>query len=51
MKCLHHFITYDPAFPYGCRAMNFKSRQLPQYEVFGASRQDCLHFVARAKRG
>lgn len=51
MKCIYHFITYDPAFPYGCRAMNFKSRQLPQYEVFGASRQTCQYFSPRERKG
>ena len=30
--------------------MNFKSRQLPQYEVFGASRQICLHFRPRERK-
>ncbi len=48
MKCVHHFITYDPHFPYGCRAMDFKSRRLPQYEVIEASGESCLRFVARA---
>jgi hypothetical protein len=39
--CLHHFITYDPRFPYGCRAMNFKSRIPPRDEVRAASGMDC----------
>lgn len=47
MRCSHHFITFDPGFPYGCRAMNFKSRRLPQYEVLGASQQICQYFHAK----
>jgi hypothetical protein len=49
MKCIHHFITYDPDFPYGCRAMNFKSARLPQYEVAGASQQACQSFQPKTK--
>jgi hypothetical protein len=47
MKCAHHFITYDPSFPYGCRAMNFKSRTLPHLEVRAASGMDCQMFRPR----
>jgi hypothetical protein len=47
MKCMHHFITYDPSFPYGCRAMNFKCRTLPNLEVRAASGMDCQMFRCR----
>jgi hypothetical protein len=47
-KCAHYFITYDPRFPYGCRAMNFKSRSLPQNEVEAASGMACQTFQARS---
>lgn len=43
-KCQHHYITYDPSFPYGCQAMNFKSRRPPSREVFEASGTHCLMF-------
>jgi hypothetical protein len=46
-KCAHYFITYDPRFPYGCRAMNFKSRVLPQTEVEAVSGMDCQLFQPR----
>lgn len=39
--CSHFFITYDTAFPYGCRAMGFKSRRYPYYEVQTASGLPC----------
>jgi hypothetical protein len=47
MRCVHFFITYDPFFPNGCRAMNFKSRGLPQDEVRSASGSGCLSFLER----
>lgn len=48
LKCAFHFITYDPRFPYGCRAMNFKSRTLPQHEVEAATGMNCQSYQARA---
>lgn len=47
--CVFFYITHDATFPYGCRAMNFKSRQLPSREVFMASGQPCLLFSARPR--
>lgn len=47
LRCVHFFITYDPFFPNGCRAMNFKSRGLPQDEVRAASGAGCLSFRQR----
>jgi hypothetical protein len=46
-KCAHYFITYDPRFPYGCRAMNFKSRVLPQNEVTSLTGMDCQMYQPR----
>jgi hypothetical protein len=40
--CAHFYITYDPRFPYGCRALQFKSRQLPHIEVHAASNSPCM---------
>ena len=45
--CAHHFITFDPQFPYGCRAMNFKSRGLPETEVRTASGMTCQMFLSK----
>lgn len=47
--CLHFHITYDPAKPYGCRAMGFKSRQNPAKVVFVSSGATCRAFQARKK--
>jgi len=40
-NCVHHFITYDTHFPYGCRAMNFKSKRPPYLEVEESSGLPC----------
>ncbi len=40
--CKHFYITWDRRFPYGCRALGFKSRGMPSAEVFNASAQECL---------
>jgi hypothetical protein len=46
-KCAHYFITYDVRFPYGCRLMGFKSRQLPQQEILRLTGIACQTFEAR----
>jgi len=28
-KCEHYYVTWDKHFPHGCKAMKFKSKQLP----------------------
>lgn len=35
--CVHHFITYSKGKPYGCRAMNFKSKKSPSLVVYESS--------------
>ncbi|ACT48957.1 hypothetical protein Mmol_2055 [Methylotenera mobilis JLW8] len=46
-RCVHYFITYQPNFPYGCKALNFKSRRLPCSEVYEASGKNCLMFAKK----
>lgn len=43
-NCVHYFITWDKNFPYGCRALNFKSFRMPSVEVKLNSNIDCLSF-------
>lgn len=45
--CLHYYITHDVSFPYGCRALDFKSRRPPIHAVQAASGQACLYFRAK----
>jgi hypothetical protein len=40
--CRSFFITHEPARPYGCRAMGFKSRELPSAAVLRSSGEPCL---------
>lgn len=47
--CLHFYITYEPAFPYGCRAMGFKSKQLPSAAVYASSGMPCQLFTPKKK--
>jgi hypothetical protein len=46
-QCTHYFITFDALYPYGCRAMNFKSKGQPQNEVQDATGAGCLSFAER----
>ena len=43
-KCRHYYITWDKKFPYGCKAIGFKSAKSPSLEVYAASGQVCLQF-------
>ncbi|HFC53895.1 MAG TPA: uracil-DNA glycosylase [Gammaproteobacteria bacterium] len=46
-RCRHFYITWQAAFPYGCRAMGFRSRRNPADEVLQTSGVQCLHFLHR----
>ena len=47
--CRHFYITWNVKMPYGCRAMNFKSRRIPAVEVFDADGSPCVSFIKRRK--
>lgn len=44
LECAHYHITWDSQFPYGCRAMNFKSKRQPQLDVLESSGGYCMRF-------
>ena len=46
-KCVFFHITWDNAFPYGCKAMGFKGKILPSLMVYQASGHACLAFEAK----
>lgn len=48
-KCRHYHVTWDARFPHGCRAMKFKSKQLPSAKVYRYSGTECLMY-RRKKR-
>jgi hypothetical protein len=43
-QCIHYYVTWDKSFPYGCRAMRFKSKMTPSAEVHINSGKPCLLF-------
>ena len=49
-ECRYYAITWDPTFPYGCRAHMFKSKKPPALEVYEASGLQCLLFTAKRPR-
>jgi hypothetical protein len=42
--CKHFFVTWDKNFPRGCRALGFKSQEMPHHMVHQASGMNCLKF-------
>ncbi|HEX5362767.1 MAG TPA: hypothetical protein VFW59_00710 [Gallionella sp.] len=51
LECRHYYVTWDVGFPYGCRAMDFKSRRRPQLDVLASSGAPCLRFEPRLPPG
>lgn len=49
-SCRHFYVTWDPKRPYGCRAMQFKSKILPAIEVYNTDGSPCLSFQAKSTR-
>ncbi|MBW2407653.1 MAG: uracil-DNA glycosylase [Deltaproteobacteria bacterium] len=41
-KCKHYYVTWDKNFPHGCKAMGFKSKQIPSIQVRVISQRECL---------
>ncbi|HEX5339016.1 MAG TPA: hypothetical protein VFW53_11320 [Gallionella sp.] len=50
LECVHYYITWDSSFPYGCRAMDFKAKRLPQWDVLESSGKPCLMFKLRTTK-
>ncbi|PCI02011.1 MAG: uracil-DNA glycosylase [Zetaproteobacteria bacterium] len=47
-QCQHYYITWDAAFPYGCRAFELKSKHLPSQEVLHISGKQCIKFTLKS---
>ncbi|MCL4492968.1 MAG: uracil-DNA glycosylase [Nitrospirae bacterium] len=47
-KCSHFYVTWDRSFPYGCRAIGFKTRNMPSDDVYKASGRNCLGFKLKS---
>ena len=46
-KCVHFAITWDEKMPYGCKAMQFKTKILPSIEVYKSSGEKCMLFESK----
>ena len=50
-KCEHYYVTWDENFPHGCRALGFKSTQLPGTVVRRTTPTiECLSFKEKIKK-
>jgi L,D-peptidoglycan transpeptidase YkuD (ErfK/YbiS/YcfS/YnhG family) len=49
-KCIHFYITWDKHYPKGCKAMGFKSVEMPSIIVYKSSGADCLRFEMKEAR-
>jgi hypothetical protein len=48
-SCSQFYITFDVDFPYGCRAVRFKSRLMPSKEMIISSGLECQFFAEKEK--
>ncbi len=47
-QCKHYYVTWDSKAPHGCRALNFKSPQLPAKVVQNATPDlECQSFIKK----
>jgi hypothetical protein len=46
-RCKHYYVTWDKNFPYGCKAMRFKSKSPPYLTVRNTSGKECLLFARK----
>lgn len=45
--CRNFFITHEPAHPYGCRAMGFKTKKMPSQVVYESSGMECQLYLKK----
>ncbi|MFH2057833.1 MAG: uracil-DNA glycosylase [Pseudomonadota bacterium] len=43
-RCQFFYVTWDDQHPNGCKALGFKTRQLPSMVVFQSSGQPCEYY-------
>jgi hypothetical protein len=49
-KCEHYYVTWDKAFPHGCKRIGFKSKRHPCIDVRVNSCRPCLLMERKAGR-
>jgi len=48
-SCKHFYVTWDAAFPYGCKGFQMKSKRSPSASVLHASGTKCMLFVQKKR--
>ena len=48
--CSYYYVTWDKRFPYGCKAMGFKSERYPCRVVQATSGMECQMFEQKKKK-
>lgn len=49
IPCTHFFVTWDRCFPYGCKALGFRSKKRPSLVVYESSGMECQYFKAKKR--
>jgi hypothetical protein len=47
IDCHHFQITWEPSHPRACRAMGFKTKNWPCFEVLNTSGEPCMKFLKK----
>ncbi|TDL79127.1 uracil-DNA glycosylase [Peribacillus frigoritolerans] len=47
IKCTYYYVTWDRAFPNGCKAYGFKSAARPSVTVLKSSGESCLKYTPK----
>ncbi len=50
LKCKFFYVTWEPAFPRGCKLFQFKTAKLPSDLVLESTGQSCQQFQPKQKR-
>ena len=49
--CRHHYVTYEPQLPHGCRLFGIRTQALPAVIVRRDSGADCTHHEPKPRPG
>ncbi|MFQ3546390.1 uracil-DNA glycosylase [Halobacillus rhizosphaerae] len=48
-ECAHFFTTWNPSYPRGCKAYEFKSKEMPASLVFQTTGTQCEQFQSKQR--
>jgi len=49
-SCKHFYVTWDAAFPYGCKGFQMKTKRSPSLSVLHSSGTKCMLFLQKSGR-